>query len=257
LGFRVGLIGAHGEGMRLLLSLVMLTACNFQLGTSTNGDSGNARFEYGACLFGCKVNQAMMTGTSEIIRVTGSSIPAIHASSTATSVMSVGAETRECCTQKGACRTITASDVCATGETASLSITVITKTAGSAELVLDQNGTTFDSVTLTVADPKSLVVACGNKPGSTTLPRNQECGLTWTARDASGNALMATTGVTMITTDATVADFATGLLGEKSSSVTATQGLFGTSIATHAAGEATITATANGASAQYVVDVAP
>jgi hypothetical protein len=61
----------------------------------------------------------------------------------------------------------------------------------------------------------------------------------------------------MTTSDPSVADFATGLLGTKESSITAIQGLFGSSLVTHAVGTTTIAASAGGATSQLVVSVTP
>jgi hypothetical protein len=178
--------------MRFLLCSLMLTACSFQLGTSTNGDSGHAKFEYGSCLFGCTVDQPMMNGTTESIRVVASVIPPVTVRSTDSTVFSVGEATRECCPAQGACQVLDASTACANGDSVSFNVPIIATGPGSAELVLDQgDGTRFDGVSLTVAQPKSLVVSCGNA-GSVTLVNSTSCALSWTARDASGTALMST-----------------------------------------------------------------
>ena len=239
----------------LLFCSLILTACT--LGTSTNGDSGKAKFEYGSCLFGCEVGQAMMTGTAETIRVTASSIPPVTARSTDESVLAVGDATRECCAPNASCRTVTSNTACNEGESVTLDVPVVAKGTGSAELVLDQDGTPFDSVMMKVAAPASLVLSCGN-PGSIALHVGDLCGLSWVARDSSGDALMATTGVTVTTSDVTVASLSTGLLSSNESTITATQQLFFSSAVTaRASGTATISANAGGATSQVVVSVTP
>jgi hypothetical protein len=241
----------------LLLGSLILTACSFQLGSSTSGEDGHAKFEYASCFFGCSVDQAMMTGTAESIRVTSSvDIPPVTARSTDSSVVSVGEATRECCLPKGSCRTLVSTEACASGETATLTVHVVANAPGSAELVLDHEGAVFDAVALTVAQPESLVISC-NGTAAITLAKDGDCGLAWTAKDAHGATLMASTGVMMTTSDPTVADFSSGLLGTKSSTVTATQGLFGTSLVAHSAGVTTIDASASNATSQLVVHVTP
>jgi len=240
---------------------LVLTACSFQLGSSTQGETGHARFDYGSCLFGCKVDQAMMVGTSEVISVSSSSssIPAVTVRSTDESVFTVGEATRECCTPN-ACRALTANIACNSGETATLSIPVVAVGAGSADLVLDQDAqTTFDSVTLSVAQPTSLAMTCGSSTTTdVAIVRGTSCALGWKARDASGNVLMATTGVTMSISDATVADFSSGLLSTHESSITATQGLLGSSLNARSVGGAVITANApGGVTTQFGVAVTP
>lgn len=242
---------------------LVLTACSFQLGSSTPGTGGHAQFEYASCFFGCKVDQAMMVGTSETISVSSSSsssIPAVRPQSSDESVFSVGEATRECCTAN-ACHTLTANTACASNETATLSIPIVANGAGSADLVLDRADDTgvFDSVTLTVAQPKSLAMSCGKSTSTdVAIVQGTSCSLGWTARDASGNALMATTGVTMTISDPTVADFSSGLLSTHESSITATQGLLGSSLNGLSVGGAVITATASSnVSTQFGVAVTP
>lgn len=52
---------------------LLVTACSFDLGDSSSGDEGAARFEYvgWSCLFGCGMDQRLLAGTEQTISVTG------------------------------------------------------------------------------------------------------------------------------------------------------------------------------------------
>jgi len=248
--------------MRFLLASLVLTGCSFHLaplGSSTVGETGHAEFSYSACFFGCKVDQAMMVGTSEMIRVKATSIPKVTLRSTDEATLSIGDATRECCVPNGgACHDVHVSDDCASGEVStSLSVFVVANAPGSAKLVLDQDGDTFDAVTLDVAQPASLTVSCGSGTSKVALAATASCSLGWTARDASGNALMASTGVTMTTSDAKIADFQATILSADASSITAMQGMLGSTLTAHAPGDATVSANASGATGTLAVHVTP
>jgi hypothetical protein len=242
----------------LLFGSLMLTAC-FELGSATNGDAGHVKFEYGSCLFGCKVDEAMMNGTTEKIRVTASSIPPVIPRSTDSSIIAVGDATRQCCPSNGngPCRTLGSNNACNDSEIPSLDIPVVTKGVGTAELVLDQGGTPFDSVTLKVAAAGSLVLSCG-EPGTFDMKTGDECGLSWTASDSNGDALMATTGVTVTTSDPTIAALSTGFVASNASTIEASQQLFaGSSVTARAPGVATISASAGNATSKVLLSVTP
>jgi len=243
---------------------LLLTACSFHvgpLGTSTQGEHGTAQFAYDACLFGCKIDSAMMVGTSEIIRVTAIAIPPVEVRSSDDGAFSVSAATRHCCTANaGACHDLPANEACAVDETtSSLSISVVANGAGNAELVLDagQKAGVFDSIALDVAEPASLAVSCGTGVGDVSLASTSSCSLGWTARAANGDVLMASTGVTMTTSDPKVADFRATILSANESSITALQGMLGSTLDAHSAGETTIQANAGGASSKLAVHVTP
>lgn len=52
---------------------LLVTACSFDLGDSSMGEKGAARFEYvgWSCLFGCDMDQRLLAGTEQTISVTG------------------------------------------------------------------------------------------------------------------------------------------------------------------------------------------
>jgi hypothetical protein len=52
---------------------LLVAACSFELGDSSMGDEGAARFEYvgWSCLFGCDMDQRLLAGTEQTISVTG------------------------------------------------------------------------------------------------------------------------------------------------------------------------------------------
>ncbi len=52
---------------------LLVTACSFDLGDSSMGEKGAARFEYvgWSCLFGCDMEQRLLAGTEQTISVTG------------------------------------------------------------------------------------------------------------------------------------------------------------------------------------------
>jgi hypothetical protein len=237
-----------------LCSLMMLAAC--QLGSSTEGSSGKVSFDYTACFFGCNLDAAMMTGTKETIRVTGSVIPAVSVRSSDETVMSVGAATRSCCAGSGACRTLASTTPCNDGESVTLDVPVFANNTGSAQLVLDQGGTPFDFVTLKVAAPQKIVLSCG-RLASIALPKSEQCALSWTASDADGNALVASSGVTATTSDPNVASLSNGFVTTNESKIAASQGFLGSFVTANAVGQATITATASGQTSTVSVSVTP
>lgn len=113
------------------LALFFLTICS----CSTSGDENHATFSYDSCLLGCATTRAMMVGTEELIDVSASSIPPVTASSSVGGIIFASVKTTTATT---------------------LSINVRALAAGTAKLMLvEADGTTFDDVTLTVAEPAS------------------------------------------------------------------------------------------------------
>jgi hypothetical protein len=239
------------------LALAPLAAgCSFHLGSSTQGNQNQATFSYGSCLFGCSVDEPMMLGTQESIHVTAPDIPVVTVSSSDETVIAVHGATRTCCDQANTCRTIDATVACNANETTTaLDFTADTKAVGTADLVLRAaDATVFDSVTLTVARAQSLSLQCDNAPGPVSLRAGDTCGLGWTALDAQGRALMASTGVNVATDSADVAELRE-LFGQSTPSLVATQGFLGTSVVGIAPGDATISASVGEAKTSIVVHV--
>jgi len=240
----------------LLLACCALAACNFHLGTSTPGSHGNATFSYASCLFGCGTDQPMMLGTDEGIAVSGDSIPALVATSSAPDVVAVESISRECCDANQSCQTIDSGDLCPSGDkTSSFVVRVRTEAVGSSDLTLRQtDGTVWDAVTLFVERPTSLALTCDDAPGPVSLRVNDACGLGWTAKDQDGRELMATTGVLLTSADPTIAAFGQ-FLGEPTGSTEGVQGFLGSTIVGLSPGTTTVTASASGTTAQLAVHV--
>jgi hypothetical protein len=107
--------------------------------------------------------------------------------------------------------------------------------AGSATLMLVAgDGTTFDAMNLTVAEPTTFTALCAPygstgashatfsetgpyAPLPTSMKPGAACVLGWTATDANGDDLMASTGVTFTSSDPTVLAFedATSFVSEQ------------------------------------------
>lgn len=222
----------------------------------TRGELGKADFVYAGCLFDCSLDQAMMHGTEESISVSATGMPAITVMSTSPSVVSVkdAAPMRSCCPVKAngqSCRPIQPTDSCNADETANIGIGVVASSPGSAELVLTQtDGTVFDRVAIAVAEPASLELGMG-----TSYSVGTSYAVSWTARDGKGAKLMSTSGVHMVTSDASVVDFKRTFLSSNSSSVDAEDIIFGTTMEPHAHGDATITATAQNVTTTFTAHV--
>ena len=241
----------------ILLGL-LLAGCNFSLGSSSSGEQHQVTFSYGECFFGCAVDQPMMVGTSERIDVKGASIPAVSVHSSSTSVVAVADTSRTCCAPNGSCRTLAASDACATDETPSLSLTVNALGEGAAELdLVGADGATFDSVTLTVARPAALALTCDTKPPPILLASGGSCAVGWTATGADGKPLMASAGVTLKSSDAKVFELQ-ALAGPLLTEVESQQGFLAqTQVVATGSGDATLTATAGAVAATTTVHVGP
>lgn len=246
----------------LLLSAACLSAVAcFHLGGDTSGAHGNADFSYSSCLFGCTTTTPMMLGDEEDVTVTGSIPDSVSFETTSPSIVSIESSKRSCCTKDSdagtTCRDVATNDACAQGETASLVVTVRAPAVGTSDLVIKKSdGSTWDSVTLSVEQAASLALACNTK-GSVALPKNGTCSVTWQATDGTGKALMSTGGVHLVTSDPTVAAFS-GFLTLDQSEIQATpQLLGGVSIDAIGPGDATVTATGGGATETLAVHVSP
>jgi hypothetical protein len=201
----------------------------------------------------------MMAGTEETIEVSASSIPAVTVSSSAQNVVTVGSVIRTCCTQgsNGTCRTLGATDACDASESPTLTVTVDAHASGTSNLSLvATDGSTFDFVPLAVAEAAAVDLACDEKPGPLTLALNGSCALGWTATDASGNKLMATQGVTLLTSALIVVGFETFLSLTPVVSLQASQAFFATpTLVATGVGDATVFVIASGVSTQVGVHV--
>ena len=240
----------------LLLLTIPLTACT--LGEVTHGEKGNATFAYGVCLSNCGLDMAMMHGTEELIEVKASTIPDVTVTSTAPDVVGVKSASRECCSSSvlgTSCRTLGSGESCTSTERIHMAINVVANASGAAEIVLTQSdGTVFDQVSMTVAEPATIELE-GLKNDKLTLTRGTNLVAGWKARDAAGNELMATSGVQLSTSDASIVDFQSTWLSPRASTVDATSIVLGTTIDPEGAGDAIITAKARDASSATLVHV--
>jgi len=244
-------------GSILFCSLSTMACTVISNPVGTPGELGNATFEYTLCVLDCGLDHAMMHGTEESIGATAKTMPAVTVTSTAPGVVTVinATPTRTCCSSSAmgsSCRSIQATESCNANETTGIAIDAIAAAPGSAEIVLTAgDGTVFDRIAVGVADPASLEFSTY----SSGLSIGTSYGAAWTARDESGAKLMSTSGVHLVTSDASVVDFKRTLLSSNSSSVDAEDVLFGTTYEPHAHGNATITATAQGVTTSFQLHV--
>jgi hypothetical protein len=241
----------------ILLASLMALATGCSLGEVTHGEKGNATFSYTMCLSDCGLDESMMHGTREGITVHAQTIPALTITSSAPDVVTVqnATPTRQCCSSTfgtESCHDMT-TDTCAANEQISLVVDVVASAAGSAELVLTRgDGTVFDQVALSVAEPASIEID-GVKDNKLEISRGANLMAGWKARDAQGNELMATSGVQLSTSDASVVDFQSTMFSSHTSTVDAEQIM--TTIDPNNAGDAIITAKAQAASSTTLVHV--
>jgi hypothetical protein len=242
---------------------------------------GQASFAFEGTLPSTPTTKPMMVGTQEPIAVikaphAGAGLPALSVVSSAPNIVSVAQVI--CC--NGGCDLLAPSTTNACTATLTLQITVNAVAAGSATLMLvADDGTTFDEVNLTVAEPTSLTALCApygetetnpatfSTTGSPTpVPASMKlgaaCALTWTATDASGDDLMASTGVTFTSSNPSVLAF------ESAESFVNKQATTGTLEAAQGAsnidlmvatgtGESTVVATARAMTLTTSVEVTP
>jgi hypothetical protein len=198
-----------------------------------------------------------MHGTEETISVSAPVMPDVTVTSTAPDVVTVNnvTPTRSCCSTSAnstGCHTIQTGESCNANESTSIGIDAVATALGSAELVLTQtDGTVFDRIAIGVGEPASLSF----EPYKSGMSIGTSYAVSWTARDADGAMLMATSGVHLVTSDASIVDFKRTLLSSDSSSVDAEDELFGTTYEPHAPGDATITATAQNVTTTFQVHV--
>jgi hypothetical protein len=238
-------------------AFLLCAACSAS--TETVGDDQQANFSYAACTVGCDMGRAMMVGTTERVVVDGSSkqIPPITIASSAPGVFEIASARRVCCddsTNGAGCNFFPVEQACAAGDTSSILLDVNAVGTGSAELVLTQanGGATFDQVAITVAEPSTLALECDDNgtitPIPSTLISGETCPVAWTVKDSSGRELMASSGVALSSSDATVMGFESSPGSEVAASAEPSNATNPSSIVGVAAGTATLTAQARAAS---------
>jgi hypothetical protein len=242
---------------RIGLVLLLLPACSLFTDV-TRGEKGNARFQYTFCMHECGLEHPMMHGTTEAITVEAAAIPELTITSSAPDVVTVlNANPKpQCCstTSIGSCRDLVFADKCATNEALKLGIDIAATSPGSAEIILTRNddGTVFDQVTTTVAEP-AVIELSGEKDNKLTMSHGVNLFAEWTIKDANGNELMSTSGVNLSTSDASVVSFKATWISSDTSSIDATATL--STIDPRNPGDAIITATTAGLSTPILVHV--
>ena len=258
----------------VLLWAILCAGCSAPP-TQTVGLEGNASFSFLGRAPSAPTTKPMMVGTQETIAITGvmSTLPAVSAVSSAPTVVSIA--------QVGCCNGVcdpSSTDACPA--TTAVDVLVNALAAGSATLmVLRGDGTTFDEVNLSVAEPTSLDVLCAPfgetnsdpptfsttgspEPIPASMTMGSACALTWTASDTTGDDLMASTGVTFTSSDAAVVAFEPiDLFSVQPATLgmlEATQALGNVDLlVATGSGQSTIVATARAATQSASVQVAP
>jgi hypothetical protein len=240
----------HFYRIALIAPLGAPTACG-GAASATEGIDMRASFSYSSsCVFGCAVDHAMMSGTSEAISIKpkpGSGLPGLTALTDDPSVASVESTRRRCITSApseirfdpGALGT-----PCSPPDTGF--VTVSARTRGKTTLrLLRLDGSLFDHVSLEVAALARVGVECNSSSEVTSISMTvgQTCGLTPVAFDASGTPLQTSQGIQLAILDPSVAR-SNGL--QSGSTV---------QLMAFAAGNTTIVASAGAVSAQIPVHV--
>ncbi|HTR53955.1 MAG TPA: hypothetical protein VMJ10_24840 [Kofleriaceae bacterium] len=234
------------------------TACTSDA-DQTDGELGHAGFSYigeGCQVIGCPTSRAIMLGSTELISVVAKSgsVPVVTAQVSDASILSATVSGRECCTSTkdgGTCRYGDPMLECASDEVASETVSVSAIAAGTAQLqLIVADGSTFDSLELSVAAPDQLTVSCReeNQPDVTSMAAGTSCMMRWNAVDGRGKQLQASTGVTVSVEPLSVAGLEPSLAAPLVAMTAGDQGsLLGTSLDAVASGTATVTATATDA----------
>ncbi len=204
-----------------LLSTLFL-GCNFDLhlGDSTRGVLRHAEFSYvdGDCLFGCKVDQAMMVGGQAQVTVAGADLPdELRVSQDPLGVISTSVvRSRSCCVSNdhsGGCSPIGDNDVCTAELLTTFTLTVHALKAGTTALqVFDVGGALVDFVTVEAKDPAALSVTCApidggpaqGPLGTIQLGLGGACDLSVDALDEAGKTLRASAGFSLAIQDPSV-----------------------------------------------------
>jgi hypothetical protein len=241
------------------LAIASVLACSSSASKGSNvvgrtrGDLGNASFAYAGedcVLFVCTVGRPLMVGSTEPVEVTpmSGSIPVVTASTSDPAVLKAAVAARDCCKpipNGTSCRSLDSMTDCASGETASVSLSVTAAGPGHAKVLLVKaDGSTYDSLDFASAPAASLVLSCRSGSSDVTdLAVASTCLVHWKAADANGAALQSSTGVTLAVSPLTVAGFEQ-LFGNPTAQADGNQGtLLGTSLVGLAAGDASVTAT--------------
>jgi hypothetical protein len=277
--------------MRLfLLSSFLLLACSSS--DFTTGADGRAVFVLvsDSCVEDCQTTHPLMQGTTETIAVNaanapctggtcGAAIPALTITSSAPNVVAIVSATRQCCALTANSQTCDApTDVsasCPDGDIASISVRVSALGVGSATITLARSDASiYDAVDVSVAAPATLTLDCdpldvdahGDQsilesergPLPSTLTNGSKCALGWKAQDANGTTLIASTGVTIASSDPTVIGFQSmsDLDQTTTGQAQADQSNRGnTMVAALASGTSTLTAQAGGTTAVQSIRV--
>jgi hypothetical protein len=200
-------------GTAVLPLVLAATGCSGP--NDTEGTERLARFAYGdSCVFGCALDHAMMIGTSETIAVRpdlGGGIPGLTAMTDDPSVAFIVRTGRTCVTSSPTETRYDPGDLrtpCTPSQDTGL-VTVVAGFRGKTTLrLLRLDGALFDSVSLEVAAPARVAIACnGSSSGSShsvssiSMSVGETCWVTPTAFDANDAPLQATRGIQVASTN--------------------------------------------------------
>jgi hypothetical protein len=236
----------------LLVGFLPLVACGF----ATKGESGNARFQYTAELFGGAVDQPIMVGADEPMSAKTTDVAAREITTSDATVIQITKQSLQCERSDGTFDEPISGSTCPSGtKSVSLSFHAHALRSGSATLqLLGAGGQTIDSLTISAVEASSVsFVGCadGSKP-------NTSCALGFEVRDAGGRQLQASSGVRFTTSDFAVVGFLPAF-GQPVATVDAERGfLRETNMITRGPGTATVTAVApSGAKLTKTLRVVP
>lgn len=156
-----------------LLALASFTlvagACNFKLGSDTEGEMGNLRFSYSGsgCFFGCGLDKKVLQGGKVTVDVKGDTQGGLTAVIDDGSPAAVATQTETCTCNSGSSssthsRIVQGGVSCESGEsrTCSMNIEVAGTSEGFSKLkVLDAKGAVIDQVDITVRSAARLDLA--------------------------------------------------------------------------------------------------
>ncbi len=241
---------------KLLLVLASLPLVLGACGFSTKGDSGVARFQYSADLFGDAVDQPIMVGADEPMSVTTSDMSAREVVTSDPTVLQLTKIELKCELADGSYALPSSSPGCPSGSK-SVAITFHAHALGTGSSVLqlrNASGGVIDSLTVSAAEARAVSFkgcADGSKP-------NTSCALAFEVRDARGRQLQASSGVHFSTDRFDVVGFLP-LFGTAVPEIDAERGfLRETNMITRGAGTANVTAVApSGAKTTKAVRVDP
>jgi hypothetical protein len=258
-------LGLRSPGLAfVLLSALSLAsaACTVSSPGTGGTDTGKLDFAYesGTCLFGCSVGgHAMMLGTSESLSAqTSEALSGVTVTVDDPSVVQVAAGSVElyCNSSSNGSSSATLMTGCPSGTSSTVDFGIVARGAGTTKLHVLQAGTEVDGIDLVVEAPATITPTCSVTGSASALRVGSQCTIGWTATDAQGNALQASSGVSLVVANPAVADLTGFFSPGTGSEPDASDGIFSsTALKALSPGSTTLTASAGSASATLPVDV--